>query len=122
MDRDQKVHWMLAAAFTVVGVLASWQIVATNHRDMEQNGALARQVQCNSALITVLRDRSNARLAVDNTTRDAQISLVTLLEDIQDRGVVPPNDVHLAEAIRLFTLAANAREAPQLSLPYVDCH
>lgn len=120
-DNERKLHLSLGVIFLVIGITVSVQLITLTQQDMDQDKQLQSQISCNAKLVEVLRARSNARLKVDTTTIDAQESLVAVLEDIQESGNFVPNDPHLIDAIAKYQAAANARENPALSTPYVDC-
>ena len=119
--KEKRLHLFLAILFTSLGVFIAGDLILLTHRDMDQDDVLQTQISCNSKLINVLRDRSNARSIVDKTTIDAQESLIALLQDVQENGGFQPNDPHVIETIRRYGIAAQARENPDLSKPYVDC-
>jgi hypothetical protein len=120
MTRERKFHTLLAVLFTIVGVITSWQLIVLSHRDYQQDSLMQTQVDCNADLVTVLRQRSDARLAVDNATIEANSALVAVLQDLQD-GTIRADDSHIRQAIQKFEEAVAAREQPELSIPYVDC-
>jgi hypothetical protein len=121
-DRERKTHLLLGISFFVVGVLVSYQLITLTQEDMDQDDKLQAQITCNSKLTDTLRTRSNARLNVDVTTRSAQSALISVLEDLlETKGPLPLNDPHVTEAIRRFQLSVDARNNPDLSIPYADC-
>jgi len=119
---ERRIHLTLGIVFTSLGVFIAADLINLTQDDLMQDDILQAQISCNSKLIQVLRDRSTARLVVDETTAEAQEALVAVLEDIQESGgTFQASDPHVVEAIRRYKIAAQARQNPELSKAYIDC-
>lgn len=114
-NRRQRVQAVLAVAFFIAGVTAVMDVAHLQTR-------FAEQVNCNTTLLHVLQDRSDARSRVDASTHLAQLSLPPVLDDLRDGHL---DDIWRVTAARdAFLTAATDRDQLDavLNEPYPDCH